>query len=764
MQFDPKTIRRMFLAVAIALLAVVIGFYSYARYRINRALKHVPEKLGIEVQQSTQGYTFTKSANGRKQFTISAGKAVQYKTGQRATLHDVRIIVYGRSVTSQTGQLQDTYDQMFGKEFDYDPQSGDVRANGVVHIDLERHGTPTDDPMQEHNERGSIHLITNGLVFNRNNGIAQTRETIEFSLPQANGSAKGAVYDSREMKLTLLADVRVRTTEGESNSKVNMNAADIRASRAVITDSPRKAELKDVAVTQGSRDLTSPLVRIYLRPDSTVDHVDASGGVIAHDRDPKNTNETRAREAVFTFASKNLLRDAVLTGDVSVQSSGSANLNGTAGRAEVTFGGANQVSGVRANGGVNFAQRDPKQPNQSTALQAEAINFIVRNNQITSATTEGASQITLSQQQNKTLVTADKFEAKFASANRLSVLRGAPNAKVVFPADKSAQQRVTTSDEAIAQFNTSQRGTQIQMVEQNGNFHYVEGARKASAEHAHYVPADETIVARGQPRFEDASVGLTLAAETLRLNRRTNSVQADTDVKTTYLGSQRNPNGALLASADPVHVTSAHATATPGKARFVGNARLWQGSSIIEAGEIDFDRQARTVEAKADPNRRVQVNFTQTGNDGKQVPITVTAAHLNYADGQRKATFTDGVQAVSSEVTMRAKQMDVLLHPHGQNGDQSGQLDQIIASGNVQLEQRNPVRKANGSKLVYTARNAKFVMTGSQEETASIFDAERGNIQADSLTFFSHDDTVQVGSGENTRVVTKTRIKEDSRP
>jgi lipopolysaccharide export system protein LptA len=113
---------------------------------------------------------------------------------------------------------------------------------------------------------------------------------------------------------------------------------------------------------------------------------------------------------------------------------------------------------------------------------------------------------------------------------------------------------------------------------------------------------------------------------------------------------------------------------------------------------------------------------------------------------------------------MRAKQMDVLLHPHGQNGDQSGQLDQIIASGNVQLEQRNPVRKANGSKLVYTARNAKFVMTGSQEETASIFDAERGEIKADSLTFFSRDDTVQVGSGENSRVVTKTRIKEESRP
>ena len=80
------------------------------------------------------------------------------------------------------------------------------------------------------------------------------------------------------------------------------------------------------------------------------------------------------------------------------------------------------------------------------------------------------------------------------------------------------------------------------------------------------------------------------------------------------------------------------------------------------------------------------------------------------------------------------------------------------------MEQRNPARKGSGAKLEYSAQNAKFVLTAAPSETASIFDAERGEIRADSLTFFSRDDTVQVGSGENTRVVTKTRIKEETRP
>src|SRR6185369_15774435 len=97
--FNPKRTRRIFLAIAVLLIAVVLGFYSYARWKVNQALSKLPEKLGVEVQQSTAGFTFTKSDNGHKQFSISAAKAVQYKKGQTASLRNVRIIVYGRGLS-----------------------------------------------------------------------------------------------------------------------------------------------------------------------------------------------------------------------------------------------------------------------------------------------------------------------------------------------------------------------------------------------------------------------------------------------------------------------------------------------------------------------------------------------------------------------------------------------------------------------------------------------------------------------------------------
>jgi lipopolysaccharide export system protein LptA len=326
---------------------------------------------------------------------------------------------------------------------------------------------------------------------------------------------------------------------------------------------------------------------------------------------------------------------------------------------------------------------------------------------------------------------------------------------------------VTTSDEVLAQFAASERRSpQLQVVEQNGMFRYNEGPRSASAQQARYTPIDETIVATGNPRFEDAATGLTVSADTLRFHRRTNSVDAENNVKTTYTSGKAQASGALLASADPVHVTSQRATATnSGKARFIGNARLWQGASIIEAGMIEFDRAASSLIASAGTSQKVQVNFTQTDSSGKQIPVAVTGGKLLYSDSQRKARFTESVKASGRDVTVTAHEMDVLLKPREQSRKgSSGQIDQILASGSVHLEERNPARTADGEKLTFLADSAKYMLTSGRGKTCSIFDAEHGRIEAVSLTFYSHDDTVQVGSGENTRVVTKTQIKENSRP
>src|SRR5205085_12086396 len=120
--------------------AIVLGFYSYARYRVHKAVANIPAKLGVDIKQSTAGFSFSKSEGGRTLFSITAGKAVQYKQGERAVLSDVRIIVFARPTASgkqgaaAENDASQRYDQIFGKEFEYDPASGNVTASGDVHI------------------------------------------------------------------------------------------------------------------------------------------------------------------------------------------------------------------------------------------------------------------------------------------------------------------------------------------------------------------------------------------------------------------------------------------------------------------------------------------------------------------------------------------------------------------------------------------------------------------------------------------------------
>src|SRR5262249_37158073 len=150
------------------------------------------------IQQSAQGFSVSKSERGRTLFTVRARAAEQHLNGQ-ASLHDVNIIIYG--------DRGDRYDEIYGSEFAYDPNTGNVAAEGIVHIDLQ--GTtdaavrPDQAPPQETNN--PIHLKTSSLIFNQKTGIAGTDKQVEFRVPHASGSAVGARYDSKSKHIQLLS-------------------------------------------------------------------------------------------------------------------------------------------------------------------------------------------------------------------------------------------------------------------------------------------------------------------------------------------------------------------------------------------------------------------------------------------------------------------------------------------------------------------------------------------------------------------------------
>ena len=138
------------------------------------------------------------------------------------------------------------------------------------------------------------------------------------------------------------------------------------------------------------------------------------------------------------------------------------------------------------------------------------------------------------------------------------------------------------------------------------------------------------------------------------MNRQTGEGFADDDVKTTYSDLKPQPNGALLANSDPIHVTAQHMAATkqPGIAHYTGNVRLWQTANVVRAPKIDFDNEKRCIMAQSDTSQTVSSLFVQQSQDGKLTPVNVTADKLTYVDEERRARYTGNVLAKSPRATL----------------------------------------------------------------------------------------------------------------
>lgn len=768
MSVSISRLRYWFAFSTIAAVVVVAGFYFYGRMRMTRALNDVPKKLGVEIQQSTEGFSLSKSEGGRTLFTVRAAKAVQYKEGGRAELRDVSIVIYGRQ--------SNRFDQIYGSDFNYDPQTGDIVSRGEVQIDLQGDvaGSERPDQVPPQELKNPIHLKTSGLVFNQKTGIAKTPGRIEFSVPQANGSAVGAMYDSKNNVLLLDSDVHINTS--------GRAASEIAAQRGRLTRLPRRAVLYGAHMQRDTGTVDADQVTVFLREDNSAERVLATGNLCVSTRGA-SVVQVRAPEGELLMTGRtNDLQSGRFWGGVQMESRGASNMSGSASTVFLDFDANNKLSKVRAQGEVKLLQSgrqaeagNSQSPsagsklgpaNQAVELAADRVDFFMApgSETVQRAETAGPAQLTISPQagapeNSRTIVTAGKFYGTFSN-NRIASVRGTPDAKIVSSASGQPD-KVTTSQLLSVTFAPD--GSISKIVQQH-NFQYREvqagnaAERAAWADTATYAPGSEQLTLTGSPRIIDH--GLTTTARLLRLDRRTGDATAEGDVKSTYSELKPQPGGALLATSAPIHVTASSMTAqrTTGIAHYAGNARLWQGANIVQAPSIDFNRNQRTITAQGNGSSRVHMVMVQQLQSGKENPFNVTADRLTYTDEQRKARFDGGVIIRGGGSTATAGDAEVFLKPAGtasgtrSSSPAASQVDHIVAEKNVVIQQPN--RRATGQKLVYTAADDKFVLTGG---SPSIFDAEHGTVTGDSLTFWNGNDRVLVEGGSS-RAVTRTRV------
>ncbi len=758
----PQSIPRLriwFAVLALAAVAVVAGFYLRARYEMRGALKNLPGKLGVEIQQTSEGFSLSKSEGGRTLFTIRASKATQFKGGGRAELHDVDITVYGRK--------SDRFDQIYGDDFAYDPRAGTVVSQGEVQIELEGNaeGGTLDDQALPRATRNPIHLRTEGLTFNQHTGLAETAGVIDFRVPQATGTAHGATYDSKNNELTLHSAIDIRT-EGQRSTR-------IQARHGTITKTPRVFTLESAELSDEQSTVLADHATLDLAADNSIQQVNAVGNVRLSEA---GGMQLRSPQGELTLGAKNMVEAALFSGGVDFESPKEA-VSGHAGQVRMSFvqetakqknerGSPAQLKSIEASQGATLHQaaREGSKNPQDLAMSSDAMTFDLSNGRLfSSAQTEGPGQLIISPSGaqsggEQTAIDAQHFAAEFGDDNRLRTLHGTGGVRVDNHVPGQPD-KISTSATMVANFTPA---GEISQVVQEGDFRFREGqvsksepgGRTSTAERGIYSASDDSLTLLGNPRMVDG--GTTVTADSIRLLRRSGEMFAQGNVKTTYSELTVQPSGALLATADPIHVT-AHAMdarQSSGVAHYSGAARLWQGPNIVEAPTIDFDQRARTIVAQGDRKRPVSSVFLQVGQKGKASTMVVTAPRLSYADSERQARYSGGVTARGDDWVMTASRADVFLNAASasRTGGPS-QLDHITANGGVVVQQQE--RRAEGEKLLYTAATQSWVMTGG---SPMLSDPVNGTVHGDSLTFYSRDDRVVVEGDGSARAVTHTHV------
>ena len=175
------------------------------------------------------------------------------------------------------------------------------------------------------------------------------------------------------------------------------------------------------------------------------------------------------------------------------------------------------------------------------------------------------------------------------------------------------------------------------------------------------------------------------------------------------------------------------------------------------------------------------------GAGGARLPqaVRIASGELDYSGNLHQALFSGGVHAEMVDGTaVRANEATVYLRPTsgpGQAGavggatappasagdaepSLAGSVERMVATGQVEIEQ--PGRQATGGRLVYTASDQMFVLTGDGKTQPKLVDAVRGTIVGAALQLHSGDDSVVVTNVEpggsvaaaGQRVRTDTRV------
>ena len=812
-------VRRWILMAAALLLAVVAGFFFYGRNRFRHIERDLPARLGANIQQTATGFSYTQSSQGHTLFTLKASKLIQLRAGH-ALLHDVDITLYGPPGSGRVDRINGSdfdYNQNDGVatsqgtveiELHGVTQSPGAKTdNGSDTIRVKTIGLTFAQKTGEASTAGRVEFqlpraagSAVGADYNAKTGVVILNSQVQITTSN-NGKASTVeaghatiLRDSQQALLTN-ASLEYETSSGRADQATVYFRKDGTAEKV---DAQGNVRLH----SDSGADVNAQTAEIQFNAKSQPLVATIGGGVDFASARPSQTMRGSAQEGTLLFTAggpgtPTSLRHAEFRRDVRFDEQATGLRNDPRGQMERQVeAGTLNVDFVRAAGGRGVEAR-----------KAIAVGSPVVTMRQTPSRGRGQSM----------RISGDQLVAMLEGGNRLRTLDGTGNTQVVNESSDGARD-TTRGDVLHATFvdepapvqpnHAAPKGspgsahgkkaaapameTALDTAVQDGRVTLTETpARKPGenaqpatltgwAQHAEYHAQDQVLRMTGHPRIRQGDA-VQLSAEQIEYHRDTQNAAASGDVKATYTQASDAPGTAAKATPTmggngPVHVIADralldHAT---NQSVFYGTAgapaRMWQDEDSLLAPVIAIDRSRNVLKAWGEGTGNapvVDVNFAAKPSGGKR-PSQATEVHsrtLVYSDGARVADFEGNVTAEQGGAAIHADEARVYLKPAakagtetptaGKNGRTGSQLDHMVATGHVVFTE--PGRKGQGEKLVYTADEGKYVLTGTSSEPPSLWDRTHGTTTGAALVFWNQTDKVEVMGGKSS-VVTETQV------
>lgn len=657
-----------------------------------------------------------------------------------------------------------------------------VHTSGLVYV-RKLGVAATDQPVDIH--YAGIECTAKGAEFDSNESVVHLLADV-----QLHGDVRGKPLQLHAAKADLNRNTNVIAM---AEPVVTSGPQKLQAANAIVhlrTDGSVAAAQADgsVVMQQGTRRMGAAHVDATFNAQSVPQQAKFTGGVTMDDSDPKRPVHGTAGIVDATFDAVGAPVHAVATGGAQLSASapgpGGVNLGRSlkGDRIEGTFTRAHnakksQLSEVHTSGNA-FARGE-------SAVQGGGVKT--------------------------TQLTADDLRATFGPGNGrtpdLRAVTGEGHTRLQQDAPRGEQQ-ISSGDHVELAFapGANSNVEQLASAVQSGHVQIrSQAAQKpgaapsepvfASANRSTYDGASEKLSLTGDAKFTQGDTGVT--AVTVVVDQRTGDADATGSVLATFENQPRNgvakagPQSAAHVRADAAHLQHALQIGT-----FKGSdarpVRLWQDASQVEAATLTLDGKRHTMTARPEaPGGVVHAVFAgvnaarnsgkpagsaSAGNattadnaggangmsgaggnkDHRSVVARVTANTMDYDDAGRAANFSGNVRIDDEDGLVQAQHATAFLTPAEKAAPEAkaaantvapfgGSLQRAVIWGDVHLAQ--PGRTGRGDRLVYTAADSSFVLTGTPGHMPQIVDQTRGSVTGNALLFKSGDNTIIVSGG-----------------